>query len=162
MKDTGKIATTPEDLTSPVTIGAEAYISEDYARAERDRLWRKVWLQAGRIEDIPEVGNYITYDILDDSVVIVRATPDKVRAYYNVCPHRGRRLEDIPPGKRNARGKKMNFVCGFHAWTFNLEGQCTYVPHEDDWQGKLTAERTRLGEVKVDSLGRLDLDQPGS
>lgn len=153
MADTGEIATTLEDLTGPVTIGPEAYTSEDYARAERDRLWRKVWLQAGRLEDIPEVGNYITYDILDDSVLIVRTAPGEVRAYFNVCPHRGRRLVDTPPGKRNARGKKLNFVCGFHAWTFNLEGQCTYVPHQDDWQGKLTAERTRLGEVRVDSWG---------
>src|SRR5580658_7647786 len=62
-------AQTGEQLPEPLTHGVEAYISEDYARAERDKLWRRVWLQAGRIEDIPEVGNYITYDIHDDSVL---------------------------------------------------------------------------------------------
>ena len=45
-----------EELSEPVTIGVEAYISEDYARAERDKLWRKVWQQVGRVEEIPEVG----------------------------------------------------------------------------------------------------------
>jgi hypothetical protein len=54
MGDASKIAEAP---ARPVRIPVEAYICADYARAERDRLWRKVWLQAGRIEDIPEVGN---------------------------------------------------------------------------------------------------------
>ena len=94
------------DPSEPVIYPVEAYISEDYARAERDKLWRKVWLQAGRLEDIPEVGNYLTYDILDDSVLIVRTAPDTIKAYFNVCTHRGRRLIDTPAGARNARGKK--------------------------------------------------------
>ena len=153
MNEMSKVAEANETLTRPVTVPAEAYVSEDYARAERDRLWRKVWLQAGRIEDIPEVGNYITYDILDDSVILIRTAPDTIRAYHNVCPHRGRRLIDVPAGARNARGKKTNFVCGFHGWTFDREGQCTFVNHQDDWQGALTAERTSLGKVSVDSWG---------
>src|SRR5271167_4086953 len=110
--ETATVAQTTEELPEPQTHGVEAYISEDYARAERDKLWRKVWLQAGRLEDIPEVGNYITYDILDDSVLIVRTTPDTIKAYHNVCSHRGRRLVDTPQGSRNARGKRMDFVCG--------------------------------------------------
>jgi phenylpropionate dioxygenase-like ring-hydroxylating dioxygenase large terminal subunit len=146
-------APTDEQLPAPQSHSAEAYISEDYARAERDKLWRKVWLQAGRVEDIPEVGNYLTYDILYDSILIVRAAPDAIKAYYNVCSHRGRRLVDTPKGARNARGKQMKFVCGFHSWTYDLEGKCTYIMDKDDWQGKLTHERTRLGKVKVDTWG---------
>jgi phenylpropionate dioxygenase-like ring-hydroxylating dioxygenase large terminal subunit len=142
-----------EDLSKPVTVPVEAYISEDYARAERDRLWRKVWLQAGRLEDISEVGNYLTYDIGDDSVLIVRTAPGTIKAYHNVCTHRGRRLVDTPPGARNARGKKLNFVCGFHAWTFDLEGHCTYIQNQEEWQGAATDDRTRLGQVKIDSWG---------
>ena len=66
-----------EVLSQPVTIGVEAYVSEDYARAERDKLWRKVWQQVGRVEEIPEVGNYLTYDILDDSIIVVRTGPNE-------------------------------------------------------------------------------------
>jgi phenylpropionate dioxygenase-like ring-hydroxylating dioxygenase large terminal subunit len=148
-----KAVQSAEELEAAVTIGPEAYVSQDYARAERDRLWRKVWLQAGRIEDLPEVGDFITYDILSDSVVVMRTAPDTIKAYHNVCPHRGRRLVDTPPGQRNARGTKASFVCGFHGWAYNRDGQCTYVQHQDDWQGKLTAERTRLGQVKCDTWG---------
>jgi nitrite reductase/ring-hydroxylating ferredoxin subunit len=149
-----KTATSIADqLPEPETHGVEPYVSESYARAERDKLWRKVWLQAGRLEDIPEVGNFITYDILDDSLLIVRTAPDTVAAYYNVCSHRGRRLVDTPSGAHNASGKRMKFVCGFHSWTYNLEGQCTYILDKDNWQGKLTDERTRLGKVNVDTWG---------
>lgn len=143
------------DTTVPpaVIIPVEAYISEDYARAERDKLWRKVWLQAGRVEDLPEVGSYITYDILDDSVLIVRTAPERIKAYHNVCTHRGRKLIDTPKGERNAHGKKMSFVCGFHAWTFELDGKCSYIQADHEWGGALCDEVTSLGEVKLDTWG---------
>ena len=58
----------------------------------RDKLWRRVWLMAGRLEEIPNVGNYLTFEILDDSVIVVRTATDRIAAYFNVCPHRGRRV----------------------------------------------------------------------
>ena len=68
-----KVVTTADELARPVIIPAEAYISAEYVRAERERLWTKVWLQAGRVEEIPQVGNYITFEIAGESIVIVRA-----------------------------------------------------------------------------------------
>lgn len=141
--------------------GVEAYISPDYARAEQDKLWRKCWLQAGRLEDIPEVGNFITYDILSDSVLIVRAKdgtgPGAIKAFANVCTHRGRRLVDTPKGERNAHGSRANFVCGFHAWTFDVTGDnagvCSYIQQKGEWAGALSDANTRLGEFKVDTWG---------
>jgi phenylpropionate dioxygenase-like ring-hydroxylating dioxygenase large terminal subunit len=153
MNEIRKIVESAEDLLAPVTVPAEAYISRDYAEAEQDRLWRRTWLQAGRLEDIPEIGDFVTYDIRGDGVIIVRTSESEIRAYHNVCPHRGRRLIDVPPGQHDARGKKMSFVCGYHAWTFDLQGRCTYIQHRDDWQGALTDERTSLGVVQVDSWG---------
>jgi phenylpropionate dioxygenase-like ring-hydroxylating dioxygenase large terminal subunit len=153
MDDNSDIVAAAEDLAEPVTIGVEAYTSEDYARAERDRLWRKVWQQVGRVEDLPEVGNYLTYDILDDSILVVRSAPDTIRAYYNVCSHRGRRLVDTPPGARNAQGERLRFTCGFHGWTYDLEGRCIHIPERDDWKGVLTEARTRLGEIRLDTWG---------
>ena len=147
------IDVTMEDLDDPVTIGVEAYISAEYARAEQDRLWRRVWQQVGRVEEIPEVGDYLTYDILDDSVVVVRTAPDRISAHHNVCVHRGRRLVDTPPGARNAYGHKRMFVCGFHGWRYNLDGECIHVPEKQDWKGALTADRTHLKDVRVDIWG---------
>src|SRR5579862_8463490 len=89
---TETVARAAEDLSEPLTCGVEAYISADYARAERDRLWRKVWQQVGREEEIPDVGSYLTYDIQGDSILVARSAPGTIRAFYNVCSHRGRRL----------------------------------------------------------------------
>src|SRR5258705_13149811 len=108
------VSTATVDLPPPETISVEAYVSADYARAERDKLWRKVWQQVGRVEEIPEVGDFLSYDILDDSILVVRTAPDKLRAYYNVCVHRGRRLVDTPKGAKRACGTRKQFVCGFH------------------------------------------------
>lgn len=153
MGEVGKIVKAAEELQQAVNVPAEAYVSEDYARAEQDKLWRKVWLQAGRVEDIPEVGDFITFDIMTDSVIIVRSAPDRIEAYYNVCPHRGRRLVDTPEGARNACGTRSNFICGYHGWTFDLEGTNTYIEHEEDWQGALCKGRADLGKVHVDTWG---------
>lgn len=160
-----RIVDTAEQLEAPFTISPEAYVSRDHARMERDRLWRKAWLQAGREEDIPEAGDFVTYDIGDDSIIVLRADDGTIRAFHNVCTHRGRRLVDTPEGKRNASGNRRNFICGFHGWTFDREGQCTFAQHQDDWQGALTPERTALGKVRCGTWGgwlwiSLDPDGP--
>jgi phenylpropionate dioxygenase-like ring-hydroxylating dioxygenase large terminal subunit len=153
MSNIGKKIETVDELAQPVTVPVEAYVSEDYARAERDKLWRKVWQQAGRVEEIAEVGNILTYDIHDDSIVVVRSAPDKIRAYHNVCPHRGRRLVDTPEGAKNNNGRRNQFICGYHGWRFNLEGDNTHIPFKEDWQGALDGECSGLAKVNVDTWG---------
>jgi phenylpropionate dioxygenase-like ring-hydroxylating dioxygenase large terminal subunit len=142
-----------EDMSEAVTFGVEAYLSKDYARAEGDKLWPKVWQHAGRVEEIPAVGDFITYDILDDSILIVRTAPDTIKAYHNVCSHRGRQLVSGAEGAHSACGRKKQFVCGFHGWSYDLDGKCTFKLDEADWKGALTQERTHLSEVKVDTWG---------
>jgi phenylpropionate dioxygenase-like ring-hydroxylating dioxygenase large terminal subunit len=142
-----------EELSEPLTIGVDAYVSEDYARAERDKLWRKVWQQVGRVEEIPEVGSYLTYDILDDSILVVRTAEDGIRAYHNVCAHRGRRLVATPRGARNVCGeaKGRHFVCAYHGWRYNLDGENAHVIHKSDWKGALKDECIGLRQVAVDT-----------
>jgi phenylpropionate dioxygenase-like ring-hydroxylating dioxygenase large terminal subunit len=142
-----------EELSEAVTFPVEAYISHEYARAEGDRLWSKVWLHAGRVEEIPAVGDFLTFEVGEDSFVIVRSAPDTIKAFYNVCSHRGRQLVSAPPGAQCATGRKKTFVCGFHGWSYDLNGNCTFKLDEPDWKGALTAERTHLNEVKVDTWG---------
>jgi nitrite reductase/ring-hydroxylating ferredoxin subunit len=142
-----------EDLEEPVTYPVEAFVSPEYARAEADRLWSKVWQHAGRVEEIPKPGDYITYEVGEDSILIVRTATGVIKAYHNVCPHRGRRLIDTPPGENRACGNKKALVCGFHGWTYNLDGKNTYVLDKEDWKGVLDEKRTSLCEIKVDTWG---------
>ena len=130
----------------PVVIPVEAFTSEEYARSENDKLWNKVWQVAGREEEIPKVGDYITYDILDESIIVVRSAPDKISAYYNVCQHRGRRLTE-------GSGHAGLFRCRFHGWSWNLKGENTFVLDPEDWGDCLTPRNLHLAEVRVDTWG---------
>ena len=94
MQTSEKASIAEEAVQGPVVIPVEAYVSHAYARAESDKLWGKGL--AGRLPRgrIPKVGDYVTYDILEESIIVVRSAPDKISAYYNVCQHRGRRLTE--------------------------------------------------------------------
>jgi len=146
-----------EQLDQPLTYPTTAFLSHDYARAEADRLWARVWQHAGRVEEIPDVGDFITYEIGAESIIILRhASGDDAsafRAFYNVCPHRGRRLVDVPKGSNGASGNRRSFVCGFHGWTYGLDGKNCFILDPQDWKGALDEQRTSLSPVHVDHWG---------
>jgi len=133
-------------LSEPVTYGVEPFVSEAYARAEGERLWPKVWQHACRVEEIPKVGDFVTYDILDDTILIVRSAPDQISAFYNVCAHRGRRLMD-------GCGHVTHLHCRYHAWQYDLTGENIRVLDREDWGGALEPGRLRLRPVRVDTWG---------
>ncbi len=136
----------PVTQEQPVRIPIEAYTSAEYARAENDKLWGKVWQIACREEEIPEVGDYVTYDILDESIIVVRTAPDTISAHYNVCQHRGRRLT-------SGNGHASQFSCRFHGWSWSIEGKNTFALDREDWGDALTCENLALKQVNVDTWG---------
>jgi phenylpropionate dioxygenase-like ring-hydroxylating dioxygenase large terminal subunit len=142
-----------EDLEHAVTYPVDAFISREYAEAEKEKLWPKVWQMAGRVEEIPDVGDFFTYEIGDDSIIVIRSARDTIRAFHNVCAHRGRRLIDAPRGKSRACGSRKQFVCGFHGWTYDLDGKNTWILDRQDWRGELDDERTHLSPVKLGTWG---------
>ena len=145
------------DAERAVTYGTEAFLSADYAKAEKELLWPRVWQQAGRLEDIPNVGDYFTYDICDDSIIIIRTKAgsgaDTIKAFYNVCAHRGRTLIDVPATSNGVRGNARSFTCAFHGWTYDMEGRNQYILDEDDWGGAINPNCTSLTPVRVDFWG---------
>ena len=146
-----------DDLKQAATYGTEAFLSRDYAEAEKDLLWPKVWQVAERLEVIPNLSDFFTYDVGDESIVVVRIAEgsggDALRAYCNVCPHRGRQLVDTADGVNSVTGNRRNFLCAFHGWTYDLEGKNTYILDQQDWQGAPDAECTSLAKLKLDTWG---------
>jgi phenylpropionate dioxygenase-like ring-hydroxylating dioxygenase large terminal subunit len=120
--------------------------SPEFHRLEMERVWPKTWQVACREEEISNVGDYVNYEIGLESILVVRSAPDRIRAFYNVCPHRGRRLRDDP------RGSLKAIKCGYHAWTFDLDGQVTAIPAREDWEGCPNTSDADL------SLGRVHCD----
>ncbi|MCB2078844.1 MAG: aromatic ring-hydroxylating dioxygenase subunit alpha [Novosphingobium sp.] len=141
-----------------VTYPTGAFLSKEYLEAEKRLLWPKVWQMVERVEDLPNPGDWMTYNVADESIVVLRKDDGAFKAFHNVCPHRGRQLVDTPdmlPGKvHDTRGNaRKNFICGFHGWTFDLDGNNTYILDPQDWDNRLTPEMTCLSEVKVDTWG---------
>lgn len=128
------------------TIAREDYTSQKFLGREKDKLWPNVWQVACREEEIAVPGDYVTYDIGDESIIVARTKSNEIIAYHNVCPHRGRRLV-------SGCGTVSQFRCGYHGWRFDLEGKNTYVQDSHDWDGALNCVSLDLQRVRIDSWG---------
>lgn len=121
------------------------YTSKAYHDAEVEHVWRRVWQMACRLDDIPHVGDVHVYDIVNDSILVVRVGPgpDEIKAYYNACLHRGTALkvED---------GNVPCLRCPFHGWTWNLDGTIGHIPSMWDLPHVEPAAMS-LPEVAVDT-----------
>jgi phenylpropionate dioxygenase-like ring-hydroxylating dioxygenase large terminal subunit len=126
-------------------VPIERYTSRAVHDLEVERLWRRVWQMACREEDVAEVGDTVVYDIAEDSLLVVRAAPGEIRAFHNVCLHRGRTLRDCD-------GRARVLRCPFHGWTWGLDGRVASVPSRWDFP-HLDEERYRLPEAKVGTWG---------
>ena len=111
----------PFEVTDPEMIPVERYYDEAFFKLENEKLWPHVWQMACRLEEIPEVGDYVEYSILEKSVIVVR-TKSSVKAFHNACRHRGVRLATGP-----GNCKTTGFICPFHGWRYNMDGANTFV-----------------------------------
>jgi nitrite reductase/ring-hydroxylating ferredoxin subunit len=128
-------------------VPKRAMVSKEYAELERRRLWPRVWQLACREEELPKVGSYVVYEILDESIIIIRTRDNEIKAFNNACLHRGRRLADQPCGH------KAKFVCRFHGWRWKIDGANEYVHDLEDWNGELKQEELSLPEYKIGQWG---------
>lgn len=127
-------------------IDKSDYLSSEAAAAEKARLWPRIWQLACREEELPGPGSFVTYDILDESVIIIRSSDDTIRAFNNACLHRGRRLTE-------GCGRTSRLVCRFHGWKWNLDGTLKEIIDRHNWQGALCDADFRLREYKVGTWG---------
>ena len=105
------------------TLPAGLYTREDAYLADLDVIFHRHWIAVGVEADVPEAGDVCALDIGRSSIVILRDDAETVRAFHNVCSHRGSRL--LPPG----RGTVGKLVCPYHQWTYELTGELVDAPH---------------------------------
>ena len=132
------------DVPSP-----DRYYSREFMEREWRDLWPAVWLLAGVTSDIPEAGDYTTFDIGAESIVVVRQKDASIRAFYNVCPHRGNKIA------LNDMGSVDKFTCAFHAWQFCTSGKLLQITDEESFHPQLIKHRPGLTEVRCDTVGGL-------
>jgi carnitine monooxygenase subunit len=124
MKDQGVGALNgqvPFEIKDRERIPAQRYYDEAFYKLECERLWPHVWQLACRLEQIPNIGDWVEYSNLGKSVLIVRGK-DGVKAFHNACRHRGVQLAS---GHGNCKAK--GFICPFHGWGWNMEGKNIFV-----------------------------------
>jgi phenylpropionate dioxygenase-like ring-hydroxylating dioxygenase large terminal subunit len=103
------------------------YTSEAFAAAEREKLWPNIWQFAAREEDLPEPGDTVVYEIADKNYLLVRQPDRSIKAFHNVCLHRGRLL-------RAKSGHTINLRCPFHGFTWNNDGSLKEIPCNWDFR----------------------------
>jgi Rieske 2Fe-2S family protein len=108
------------------TLPAKYYTDPDVFRKEIESFFFDSWFCAGRAAAIPDTGDYFLRDVAGESIVIVRDSSDRIRAYYNICRHRGTRMCTA------AQGNLERIQCPYHGWTYGLDGQLLGAPHMDD------------------------------
>lgn len=129
-----------------IRVSKRNYLSKDFLLKEKENLWPRIWQVACRAEDIPNAGDYIVYDVADETIVVVRNRQGGVNAFHNVCPHRGRQIME-------GCGHAVNFRCPYHNWTFDLNGKNVAVQDKQDWGEALAREEIDLHKVKTGTWG---------
>ena len=115
------------EKASPIwrTLPSRYYWAEDIYELEKERIFYDSWLYVGRVAQIPNPGDFITQDIVDESVIIVRDKHGIINAFSNVCRHRGNKLCGVASGK--FKGSAIS--CGYHGWTYDLDGELIATPN---------------------------------
>jgi phenylpropionate dioxygenase-like ring-hydroxylating dioxygenase large terminal subunit len=122
-------------------LQAERYTSPDFFRRELEKMWPRVWQFAAREEDIPEPGDFALYENAGRSYLVTRQPDGSIRAFHNVCLHRGRKL-------RLESGSAAEFKCPFHGFAWNTDGSLKNIPCRWDFP-HLQDEKMALPEAQV-------------
>lgn len=148
-------------------------IDPAFYQDEREAIFKRSWLNVGRVERLPRRGSYFTRELAapGTSLIIVKGTDDQVRAFHNICRHRGNKLvwNDFP--NEETSGTCRQFTCKYHAWRYNLQGDLTFIQQEEEffnvehdkyglesvrceiWEGFIFVNLDRAAEPLVEYLG---------
>jgi len=138
----------PWAVTRPDRIPKQRYYDPEFFAMEAELLWPRVWQMACRLEEIPQPGDFAEYEILDQSIIVVRTSADEVRAFYNACRHRAVKLVE------GHGSTKAGFVCPFHGWCYGLDGANTFVLQREMFgEDNLRPEEIALAPVRCEVWG---------
>ena len=125
------------------TLPASYYTSAAVYAAEKENIFAKSWICVGHRSEVAENNAYITREVIGESIIVVRGRDGVLRAFYNVCPHRGHQL-------LSGEGKAKNVItCPYHAWTFKLDGELAHARNCDN-VANFDKENSSLVQLKVE------------
>jgi len=123
----------PELGTGPISY--EDSISPEFYELEREAIFRRTWLNVGRVEQVPKAGSYFTKElaVCGTSIVVVRGQDNTIRAFHNMCRHRGNKLVWTDYPNEEVQGVCRQFTCKYHGWRYALDGELTFIQQEQEF-----------------------------
>jgi phenylpropionate dioxygenase-like ring-hydroxylating dioxygenase large terminal subunit len=112
---------------------------------EWDHMWTRVWHMGARLAEIPESGDFVVHNFRHESVLLVRQDDGSVKAFYNVCQHRGNRLVWSESGSVKA------FTCAYHSWRYALDGEVVDAQDPENFRAGSPCHKLRLQELPCDT-----------
>ena len=126
------------------TLPAWTYDNAEFFELEKERIFMRTWQLAGHVNEIKGPGDWLRFDLMGESVFVMRGADGQVRAFYNVCRHRANRLVHGDAGRCD-----KSLSCTYHGWTYGLDGSLISVPAEESFPGLDRAQRG-LKQVAVE------------
>ena len=137
----------PEGFPELPLIAGGRYTDPEFQQLEWQGLWKKSWLYACHLDEIPQQGSYLLWKKTGSPIILLRGEGKDVRAFYNTCRHRG------GPLIKESRGKlDGHFVCGYHGWCYNLHGELTAIRDKRDFVNFDLSGKSLQG-VKCERIG---------
>ena len=137
----GHLANKTTDLSAyALKVPAEHYVSDEQLALEVEALFKQRPILVALTPHIPNEGDYLTHEVIDTSLLLVRDSSGSARAYINACRHRGARLAE-------GKGTKTSFSCPFHAWNWGLDGRIIGRPNSHDGFAQVDARYDQLLEL---------------
>jgi phenylpropionate dioxygenase-like ring-hydroxylating dioxygenase large terminal subunit len=134
------IAPATED--DAVSLPAWIYRDPEFLELEKELIFRSSWQIVCHVNDVPQPGDYHSFEFLGQGVIVLRAEDGQIRSFHNACRHRAARLLDESKGHCGRR-----ITCPYHAWTYGLDGRLLTVPQRSDFTG---VERERHGLMPLE------------
>jgi carnitine monooxygenase subunit len=129
------------------TLPSRYFYDAGVFAAERDRIFYKAWHAVGHVNELKEPGAFLTQEIFDQSVILICGRDGEVRAFHNVCQHRGNRL------RQERRGKLGTVLrCGYHSWCYDFGGELRNAPRSERL-AEFDRSEYGLKPVRVETLG---------
>jgi len=124
------------------------YTDPRFFELEREHIWRRSWLLAGHLDELPVPGAFRLWENAGQPVVLVHSEAGEIRAFYNTCSHRGAPVVTEPAGQR------MRLTCRYHGWSYDLDGDLVAIRDPEDFRGLDFACRG-LRAIRCERFGRL-------
>lgn len=124
------LKTTDSYVQGARTMPGERYTSPGVLKAELERLFARRWLCVGRVDELEQPGAYFLQEVGAESIIVLRDRAGTLRAFYNVCRHRGTRICEEGRGRLSE-----TLQCKYHAWTYATDGRLVGAPHMHEVEG---------------------------